>query len=108
MKNKKTSQEDIDYILDNFDFEKVKKIMDCLEWHWFSLDAIPSIGELRKCARGLLQDSLFRGIESKKDVETSTGGFKANYYREEDLLELSFIIEELDNGVLLTERIKNK
>lgn len=108
MKTNKTGQEDINYILDNFDFEKVKIIMECLEWYWVSCDTIPSIGEMRKCARGLLKEALLKGVENKKDMEISIGGFKALYLRNGDFLELSFIVEEGDNDILLKERIEDK
>lgn len=107
MKTNKTGQEDIDYILDNFDFEKVKIVMDCLEWYWVSCDAIPSIGGMRKCVRELLKETLSEGVKNKKDTQISTGGFRASYCREEDLLELEFIVENVDNDILLRERIEN-
>lgn len=104
MKTNKTGQEDIDYILDNFDFERIKIVMDCLEWYWVSYDTIPSIGEMRKYARELLKEALSKGVENKKDTKISIGGFRASYLRNEDFLSLDFIVEEQDNSILLNER----
>ena len=51
------SNETIDYILDNFDFEKVKKVMDVLEWkYWDSPYSTVTIAELRQLARKLLTE----------------------------------------------------
>lgn len=109
MKTNKTGQEDIDYILDNFNFERVKKVMDILDWEWYDAEeGVPSIIELRTCARRLLKEVLSKGIKTKKDTQISTGGFRASYYKEEDLLELEFIVENVDNDILLGERIENK
>jgi hypothetical protein len=38
----------VEDILDEFDFEKVKKVMDFLDWKWHAAeDGVPRIGELR-------------------------------------------------------------
>lgn len=69
----------IDYVLDEFDFEKCQKCMKALNWIWSSsltLDGIPTIGEMRRFARALL-------IESYKNKnEISSGGFIATYREE--------------------------
>lgn len=98
------NNEDIDYILDYFDFEKVKQVMDCLEWYWHSSEnGVPSIGELRKCARRLLKEVLEEGMKSKKSIILhATGGFKATYHKGE--LSLEFIVTEGSNEDLITER----
>ena len=49
---------DIEDILDHFDFERVKKAMDALEWkYWDSEDTTVTIYELRKMARHLLNSA---------------------------------------------------
>ena len=93
-------QEDIDYILDNFDFERVKKAMDALKWKYYdSADDTVSISELRKMARHVLK-SLISHVE--KDCHLiGCGGFKATVMHYEDcdkpVFELKFVIEEVSN-----------
>lgn len=87
-----TLRDKIDEIMDVFDFEKVKKVMDCLDWKYYDdTDKYyyPDVVDLRKTARRLLLDSYFcRYI--------STGGFIAEYY--EDNIDypfsLLFVVEE--------------
>ena len=73
-----TQRNQIDYILDNFNFEKVKVAMEALDWKWANPTgeaglAIPTIARMRQTARMLLQNSV-------KDSCTGTGGFEASYY----------------------------
>lgn len=100
LKNK-TNQELIDEILDNFEFEKVHKVMTFLDWRWVGV--LPDVADLRAQARKLLKECLkFRG-EKPRHIET--GGFMAEYNLEEEdgyeLLTLSFILNswEVDNDV---------
>ena len=53
-----TQQELIDEILDQFDFQKVKEVMDALNWTWGigTESHVPDIPELRKKAREMLWD----------------------------------------------------
>ena len=68
--------EEIEDILDNFDFEKVKKVMDALEWTYYdSADSTVSIAELRKTARRLLID-VYNAFNSDHWY-LSSGGFEA-------------------------------
>ena len=85
-------EELIDKIIENFNFEKVHKVMQTLNWGWMRSDVeVPSVGQLVLCAKELLQDV------SKKNVGTSisTGGFKATKIDSKDMgegLELEFIL----------------
>ena len=67
--------DDIEDILDRFDFEQVKKAMDALEWkYWDSEDKTVTIYELRKKARYLLNS-----VDAQKPSEyefVSSGGFE--------------------------------
>ena len=94
-------QEDIDYILDNFDFEKVKKVMDVLEWkYWDSEGDTVSIYELRKKARHVLK-SLISHVE-KEVYLIGSGGFEATVMHCEDfekpVFELKFVVAEWNNA----------
>jgi len=54
----KEMRELIEEITDEFDFEKVHRTMKALEWTWHDTDGVPTIGDLRRAARGLLQELL--------------------------------------------------
>ena len=85
-------QDAIDGIMDYFDFEKVLKVMELLEWEWQDAEeGIPTVPELRQQARRLLKMSL------KEKTNPSTGGFHVMYESREDgseFIQLMFAVEE--------------
>ena len=87
-------QNKIDEILDNFDFVKVHKVMEHLDWKWSTENGvrIPTIQELRVEARGLLKSTIKENISC-----ISTGGFHAEKITDETgtSLALRFVIEEI-------------
>ena len=86
-------QEQIDEIMDCFDFEKVAKAMKALDWSWgFSDNASPSVPELRQRARELLRSAVDR------KAIMATGGFVASYksWDDGDSLELVFQVDSWD------------
>lgn len=67
--------EQIEDLLDEFDFDKVKKVMDYLEWIYFdSPDKQVSIGELRRQARRLLEIAF--DASPSPTYMTGSGGFE--------------------------------
>jgi hypothetical protein len=87
----KDMNEQIDEIMDWFDFEKVAKAMEALDWSWASsCEKTPTPPELRVRARGLLKEAV------AKKGRRATGGFWAAYEEAEDGvgLSLSFRLEE--------------
>lgn len=94
---------DIEDILDEFDFDVVKKTMDFLDWTWFDADeGVPRIGELRKKARRLLSEVAVKVLLSAEivtDHHIATGGFRAAAYKYDDKVQfrLSFELAEWDN-----------
>ena len=91
-----TQQQLIDEILDQFDFQKVKEVMDALNWTWGmgTESYVPDISELRKQARELLWDLI-----RSNSVMIKAGGFVVEkqeaIYRggrmfKDDTLELRF------------------
>jgi hypothetical protein len=83
------STELINEILDEFEFEKVHRTMKALDWKWSGCDGVPSIGDLRRQARELLQELL------KHDYHlTGTGGLFA--YRMADTVGLRFEVTSYD------------
>jgi hypothetical protein len=93
----------IEDIVDDFDFEVVKKVMDFLDWQWVDADeGIPRIGELRKKARLLLSEvavKVLLSAEIEADYNIATGGFRASAHKYDDkvYLKLSFELTECDN-----------
>lgn len=79
----------IDEVLDNFDFEKVKKVTDALNGTWSDSDIVPEIYDLRKLARRLLKDAIKENLP-----QIATGGFRAGY--SDKILSLEFIVAEWD------------
>lgn len=87
-------------VLDNFDFERVHKVMELLEWTWATKKKehkIPSVKKMKKHASRLIDDAL-KGLKKSglEQYSISTGGFEAcAFYGEEGLeIGLRFIVEE--------------
>lgn len=93
----------ISEILEEFDFEKVRRTMKALDWTWATVPGYPSIERLKETAEYLLRGSIDGaiGCDNLKDYEPyqhSTGGFKAycyrNRYKHITSLHLEFIVSE--------------
>lgn len=93
-------QEDIDYILDNFDFERVKKAMNALDWCYHDSEGgVVTVYELRKMARYLLKSLM---PHTDKDYYmVGCGGFEATVQNYADydkpFFQLKFVIEEWES-----------
>lgn len=90
----------IEDLLDEFDFDKVKKVMDHLEWNYYnSADKQVSIGELRRMARDLLERVY--NTDACSDYFTACGGFEATRYMypgdPEKYITLKFVVTEWSN-----------
>jgi hypothetical protein len=90
---------EIDEIMDEFDFERVHKVMVALNWKWQCGDELPSIADLRRHARTLL-----RVVVEGKDIHKAhTNGFTA--YMHDGLLGLRFEVSsheieiEVEKGI---------
>lgn len=90
------TQEKIDEIMDNFNFENVYKAMVALEW---GVVGKPDIPQLRKIARDLLKRV---SDQDEKESAISTCGFTAEM--EGDTLKLRFQVEEC---TVVPEHIKD-
>ena len=87
-----THQEAINDLLDKFDFNKVHIAMNALNWKWATAEnGVPTIYELRKTARRLLED-----LVEAKITNISTGGFTAkfDFIDNEKCFLLKFTLEE--------------
>lgn len=85
----------IDEIMDNFDFEKVHKVMVALDWAWVvsledNLFEIPDKQAIMKDARRLMKHCL--EVCTNKGDEIGSGGFTA-VFRGDGLL-LRFVVED--------------
>lgn len=92
--------EAIENLLDDFDFVKVQKAMGALDWGWaFSDESPPSLGDLRRTARGLLE-GVYEHTPCPQYIQ-GTGGFEAERFMETgDLnkyLSLKFVVTEANN-----------
>lgn len=74
----------IEEILNNFDFNKVKRVMEFLDWKWHNV-GIPNEYQLICEARRLLEQA----YEWKTII--SCGGFEADY--NDGLPSLKFVVE---------------
>jgi hypothetical protein len=84
----------IEYIIKNFDFDKVHKTMQALDWKWFdscSEDGIPTTGELVLKALELLEEA---AKYNEDEAIFATGGFYAR--KSKDVLSLSFSVSDWD------------
>jgi hypothetical protein len=98
----------IDEIMEEFNFAKVFRAMDALDWKWgtFSGDkGTPSVDDLRKTAEYLLRGAAKSRLGDSKDshwelgIINATGGFQATAYCDEDktkitALSLQFVVTE--------------
>lgn len=85
----------IEEVIENFDFVKVHKVMESLNWTWAnnkkSKNKIPSIKRMKKRVRELYEDCK----KSKLDC-CSSGGYEVSIWKEdgEEIINVKFILEE--------------
>lgn len=89
-----TEQEIIEDIIDEFDFSKVQKVMEALDWTWHDSDGVPTLGQLRKRARYLMKNCI-----GHDTYVTATGGFHVRKETFDGLpfYQLQFVVTEWDN-----------
>jgi hypothetical protein len=84
----KTLDRHIEDVMDWFDFNKVKTVMNSLNWKWATDDggmAVPEIVEMRKNVRKYMRE-LYAKFKNEKEVSafTGSGGFMVYYDKSED------------------------
>ena len=84
----KTFEQHWDEIETWFDFQKVKKTMEFLEWSWSLSNGVPSLVEIIESAKARAKES----YDSQKS--SSSGGFYAEYNKKIDCLDLQFILTD--------------
>ena len=97
----------IDDIMDEFNFAKVLKTMEALDWKWRG--ETPSMDDLRETAERLLRGAAKSRLGDYKDsywelgIINGTGGFQATAFCDETKtritgLDLKFVVSEWDEG----------
>ena len=96
-------QNEIDTIMDWFDFEKVHTVMTALDWKWAQTgNEVPLPGEIRQFARKLIWDCISGMLHNQKSEYTvQCGGFSVRTYKElyeeKIYIELAFVVTSWDN-----------
>jgi len=78
-------EDPIECIMGNFDFEKVRMVMECLEWSYFDTNGIPTIPKLKDTALRMLK-TCKNGLLNNPGEDkycAGTGGFEATAYRKD-------------------------
>lgn len=99
MTRKEVLENQLDEIMDSFDFDQVHEIMTALKWNWVTTEKgeIPDKYELRREARRLMKQAI-------AGEDCSTGGFSARVVDgvDEDgpwtKLHLSFGLDTIHDG----------
>lgn len=89
VKLKGTRYDHIQHIMQNFDFNIVKNVMDKLNWKWVGV--VPSLEKIKEQAEELLT------LSSLKENNCCCGGFHVEYDKKDGYLKLSFQIEGWTN-----------
>ena len=92
--------DEIDYIIGKFNFERVHVAMTAVDWKWAKQSlvptAVPSVAWLKVTARHLLE------VAYKERTTSSSGGFLAEYYPAIDnsdaFLSLKFVLDQVSSG----------
>ncbi len=84
-----THEEQIEEIMDYFRFGRVAKVMEALDWHWWSYDGVPPEPVIRQKARELLR----RVAKEERDTTMATAGFEAKHDKW-GRLSLAFVAEQ--------------
>lgn len=96
-------QEMIDEIMDWFEFEKVHKVMEDLDWTWVSVGTrVPTLQDLRSSARRELHLA-YDGLEKHggDNYFTGSGGFFASAHKLQNgkvSLSLKFAVSDWTAG----------
>jgi hypothetical protein len=82
-------EDQIDEIIEYFEWDKVHKAMIALDWKWHKDggEEVPTLGRIINRAKSLLKDAY-----SRKSTN-GTVGFYATYHPEENYFELIFQLE---------------
>jgi hypothetical protein len=95
-----TKENQVNLIVENFDYEKVSKTMKALDWKYFDSSETPTVGRLVMVSIDLLNSAYSEAVRSYSQpyVTISSGGFVATARRfdEDIILELAFNVASID------------
>lgn len=97
--------DEIDYIIDRFNFERVHVAMTAVDWKWAKQNLVPtevpSVARLKQTARQILE------IAFNEETTVATGGLQAVYHPPTGgpdvathigtVLSLSFVLDEVNS-----------
>ncbi len=88
-------------IIDHFNFDKVHGCMSLMKWRWAfakTESGIPSKEEIIHTAKDLITKTIVNFLRTNNSGGVGIGGFNCYYHREEDYLELSFVVADWDDS----------
>ena len=82
-------------IMKHFDFEKVHRVIELLDWKWKTEEGleVPSVKQLKKYAKKQLENVVDNYKKKHEDLYISSGGFETRIEYSE--LHLRFIVEDM-------------
>ena len=96
----------VNEVLAQFDFEKVKKVMEAINWHWAGYEGAPAIRDLKESAESRMYDAIEQAIDPNNEEHhdigwiSNSGGFKAMAWKNEDgtlaRVQLEFVVTDWD------------
>lgn len=89
-------REKLEELIDSFEFDKVHKVMEELDWEWANL-GVPTIDSMKNCVRGLYT-SIENRVVNNEHCYCSTGGFCLSYNPDEDE-ELRLVFEAVTDSI---------
>lgn len=91
-------QERIDEVMDWFDFNKVSRVMEFLDWQWvYPTDGVPTEADLRQKARELLHMAWDYSERSNEESFAGTGGFTAEADAARNWIRLTFRLADWES-----------
>lgn len=95
----KNIQDDIDNIMDNFDFRKVHEVMTMLNWKWGLSPEVPTESEIRANARRKMKRAVEETQRLKlNEYSCESGGLRVDVTVDNDIfISLSFVLTSWDN-----------
>jgi hypothetical protein len=96
--NTHSIEEQIQDIMEEFDFDKVWNTMRFLKWEWRG-QGIPNIHQLKEAAAGHLRSAAeyFHNSDERADVLVGSGGLEASYSNYG--MRLKFVLEDWDTVI---------
>jgi hypothetical protein len=87
--------DEIEYIIETFNFDRVHVAMTAVDWKWRNPHEVPTIARLKQRAQILLETA------HKEQITIATGGLQAKYHpsiKDSDpILSLSFVLTETNS-----------